>query len=62
MGLYAIIAFVAVSLAAVLLSLALRDAVSDCRKYVDRAMAAEVDRLNEIIARLSNEGSNAQEM
>ena len=25
-------------------------------------LAAEVDRLNEIIARLSNEGSNAQEM
>lgn len=26
------------------------------------SLAAEVDRLNEIIARLSNEGSNAQEM
>ena len=49
------IAFLAVSLAAMLLSLALRDAVSDCRKYFDRAMSAEAE-----VRRLSAHAACAQ--
>lgn len=38
--------------------------LKQCRDHDARraTLAAEVDRLNEVIARLSNEGSNAQEM